>query len=765
MDDDEKIENENALVRFYRNNRLLVYILLIVIAVILIMKFVVNTDSNGGNGEISVELTTGSIVSVDNTISLKAVVDVDNVTISWTSSDTNIATVFDGVVRGISPGLVKITASYIDSNGNKHVSEPIEISVIEGDSSVAVNNISFPNGSLFMPINAEYQLNLAIDPADAKINRKLFASSNESVAVVSESGVVKAISGGHATIVATVNNQHRATITVYVSNDYNKTEIVISPTTLSFDIGSRKIKVGASEKLSYTMTPSDADSSRIKWTSSDESVVTVDQNGNITGKKEGKAIISITSMNGKRDDVTIEVFNEVIAVTSIDVTTDVINMEAGKTEVITPVVLPQNASNKELIYSSENPSIVSVAVENSGASATLSALQSGSTTITIRSGNVEKKITVNVTGNSNNNQIDDGGNNLPTTIKVTSNKNNLAKSIDEARKIPVPGATTVYIALSQGVGKVKYCINEYGDEPCTPNIELYSSGNVVIPNGGIYILRVVKYDYQDNEIPSTSENYYGKELLYYINTLSSEQTKLYTISNAYTTSGVAVLNSGKVGDKVGVKVNDASRYLYICATVNTTCTPSIRVNDSYTITLDKAGTWSIFVVEYNNSGQKIGNTEVYYANVRVSTSEAKVKVSNLKVNHDSTNGKYLSADVESDLVFTMTRFCYTTVNKNASGTCNLDRTSTTVPLYGNEAIIRLPEAMKTYYSKVTSTTKKTFNFYISELDNIYNTSNINKDVIFEFAVKTSNGYSNPIRLRINMTSRDGNKSNWSVKEA
>ena len=768
MDDEKEIEKESFLVNFYRNNKVLIFILLFIIAFILIMKFVVN-NNNGNNKtddvQIVIEPRENITIGVGNTTTLKVIDAKENIKYYWTSSDSNVAVVDDnGVVKAIKKGNVKIVAYYIDNNGNKYSSEGKEITVIEGDSEVEIKSISFPNGSLYMPVNGTYEIGLMIEPANAKVAEKMFISSDERVATISDSGLIKTLHEGHTTIIATVNSKYKTSIDLYVNSEYNKAEIVITPVTLSFDVGTRKIKIGDSEKLNYTVTPSNADHSKIKWTSSDSNVVSVDQTGKITAKNEGKAIISISSINGKRDDMTVEVFSDVVAVKDITIPTDTINMEAGKTEEITPIVLPENASNMGLSYSSSDPNVVSVAVSNYGETAILSALQSGSATITIKSGAVEKKIIVNVTGNGNNSEIDDGGSNFPTTIKVRSNKNNLAKSYEEALNIPVPGAATVSITLSTGVGKIKYCINKYEEGECTPYIEKYSNENVLIPSNGIYVLRIIKYDYRDNEITSSSSNYIDGVLNYYINTLSNEQPKLYTVTNTYSNVAYAILNKAKVGDTVKVTVDEAGRYLDVCATTDTTCTPNIRVSSSYIITLNKPGTWRIYVIEYDKNGRKIGNTEVYCAYVPTNTTNAQVKASNMRVNNDTVNGKYLSVDVESNVSFNTTRFCYTVTNKNAVGTCSLDITSISVPLYGNEKIVRPKEVLKTYYNTFENVNKKTLIYYLSELDNIYKNSDTTKDVIFEFAVKSNNAYSQPIKLRIHMNSRSGNNSNWSVTE-
>jgi hypothetical protein len=441
-------------------------------------------------------------------------------------------------------------------------------------------------------------------------------------------------------------------------------------------------------------------------------------------------------------------------------------MEAGKTTTITPVVKPSNASNKGLSFSSLDPSVVSVSVNGLGDSATLSALKKGTTTILVRSGNIEKKITVNVTGENNNSEIDEEVV-LPTTIKVRSNKNNLAKTYDEVEKIPVPGPATISVTLSVGVGKIKYCYNKYGNTLCKPNIEKFADTTINIPSGDIYVLRIIKYDYEDNELTSNSVNFVDGVLNYYINTKSPADTKLYTITGAYDTATLATVSPSVIGDKVTIKVNDSNRYLTICHATGKSCVPSTRVNNTTTINIDSYGTTRIYVNEYDKDGNKIGNTEIYYVYVKedennriINSDSGKFTVSGLGVYNQTLIGKYLTASVDSDIAFNETRFCYTTVNKGATGTCNLDTKSATVPAHNGQSYFHPLQDVKTYYASFTSAKSKVFWFDIDGLDHLYDNSDTTKDVIFEFAIKTSKGYSEPIRIRINMTSRTGANSSW-----
>ena len=764
-----KKKEESEIANFYYRNKILIWLLIIVIIFILIMNFTnIGNNSKPVQEKVTINIVQGDNASVGlgNTIKLDVDINVLNASISWASSNPSVAKVENGNVTGLKYGSSQITATYIDSNNNKH-SDTCTVTVVEGNPNVPLERVSFRAGDLYMPLNNEYQLDLILVPSNALINDKVFTSTDSSVATVNEKGVVKSYREGHTRIIATINGNFMTSIDVYVGSKYNKGEIVISPTSLAFNSATRKVKLGSSEVLDYSTTPSNADRNKITWSSSNSNIVSVNQNGKINAKNEGTAIISITSANGKKDSIIVEVYKEIIEVKDIIITSTTLNMEAGKTEVIAPVVSPSNATNVDFSYSSMDPNIASVTANNSNTGATISALSAGSTTIIIKSGNVEKRITINVTGESNNSHIDDDDPNLPTTIRVRSNKNNLAKSYDEVLKIPVSGVTTISVTMSMGVGKIKYCINKYNESACTPNIEMYADDTISIPSGGIYVLRVIKYDYRDNEISSSSTNYINGVLHYYINTKSDNEAIKYKVLGAYDTSTKAMVYPNKIGDKVTISLDDTTRYLKFCSSTSTSCTPNITVRNNYPITITKAGLWRIFIDEYDKYNKKIGETEVYYVYVKESSStpipdDNNFKASNLKIVNDTVNGKYLSVYLEANENFYNTRFCYVIVNKKASGTCNLDVTSSSVTYYNNGKIVRPKEELKTYYATMSSTNKYSFKFYLDALDKLYNEGNTNKDVIFEFSVKTSKGFSKPIKIRINMTKKTGNESTWNV---
>ena len=631
-----------------------------------------------------------------------------------------------------------------------------------------------------MPKSSNYKLNLILTPSNALIDSKIYSSSNPSVATVTNDGMVTGISEGHALITVDVNGTHKKTIDVYVGN-YDKPEIIVSPDSIDFNTNEVIIKVGSKDKINYTITPNNINYKGLHWESSDKSIVTVDNNGVIKGISVGEAIVSLSSINGKRADINIKVLSNTVEINDITLTRDTIDMKAGTTDSIVAKISPTNATNKNLSFTSSNNEIVSISVNSDGNSAYIMALKEGTAVITITGGNIEKKVTVNVKGDNSNTQ-NDTSDNINKTIQVKSNRNNLSTTYEGVKNIGVYGTTSINITLREGVSKIKYCINKAkANVSCTPNINMYTSSEISIPSGDIYVLRIKKYDKDGNEIASTSSNYVDNVLNFFINTTSKEEVKLkqYEITGAYYNSLYSKANPLKINESVNIKVLDNSRHLLVCYTTNTECTPNIKVNSSYKITLNKAGIWRIFIVEYDTNNKKLCNQEVYYAyvipnedkpsntstnNNYQSTTSVKVKASKLSINNNSVVGKYLSVLVESENKFSEVRFCYKKVNKGSNEICDLDTKSQSIALHSGLEFLNLQEENKTFYGKYLETNSKTLLFDIKALDEIYKASDTNKDIILSFAIGSKQNnkmiYTNPIRVRINMTKKVGIDSYW-----
>ena len=138
--------------------------------------------------------------------------------------------------------------------------------------------------------------------------------------------------------------------TYYTKSTSLATGISISPSPVSMNSGS-------TQQLTATLSPAGAFGS-VAWTSSDESVATVDQNGLVTAVAGGTAIITATAGGSlKTATCTVTVTQ---MVTSITLSQTTVVLELDEFERLTATVLPENAVNKSVVWSSSNPDIAPV---------------------------------------------------------------------------------------------------------------------------------------------------------------------------------------------------------------------------------------------------------------------------------------------------------------------------------------------------------------------------------------------------------------------
>ena len=268
-------------------------------------------------------------------------------TIRWTSSDESVATVdSNGKVTGVNYGKATITATSVVSG-----IDPVtcEVTVSNHLKSIALDENEFnlnrgDNKSLRVSYNAE---NANEDTTDDKT--VTWTSSDDAIATVDSNGKVTAVGKGTATITANVTGVPTATAKVTVS-------VPLQSISLDDDF---ELQPQGSKTLSVIYNPTDADNKNVEWSSSDNTVVSVDANGKVTAKKPGVATITVDAGNNITDTVIItvpEVNVETVIVSKSETT-----IEKGKNETLTASYLPENATDAiDVTWTSDDESIATV---------------------------------------------------------------------------------------------------------------------------------------------------------------------------------------------------------------------------------------------------------------------------------------------------------------------------------------------------------------------------------------------------------------------
>lgn len=193
-----------------------------------------------------------------------------------------------------------------------------------------------------------YQLTAIVTPSNTKLSWK---SDNPNVAVVNSSGIVTGKNAGTAKITCTANDGSglSASCVVTVAKMINS---------ISLSSASVTIYTGVSQTITATIYPADATTKELSWSSSNANIATV-SNGVITGKSAGTAVITCLTKDGSKKSAKCTVTVKQ-GVASIQLNKTNTTLGVGNTIQLTANVLPNNASNKSVVWSSSNHSVASV---------------------------------------------------------------------------------------------------------------------------------------------------------------------------------------------------------------------------------------------------------------------------------------------------------------------------------------------------------------------------------------------------------------------
>ena len=159
---------------------------------------------------------------------------------------------------------------------------------------------------------------------------------------------------------------------------------------LSFAQDEISVKKGETIRLIVMIYPSELSGSKLTWKSSDSNIVSVDKNGVVKGNKEGSAVITVTSSNGKTATCTIKVVKESVNVQNIKLTPVKTNIDIGSSTQVSAIIEPANATNHDLVWTSSDTKIA--IVDDNGV---VKGLSSGTVTITART--KDGKVVANTT--------------------------------------------------------------------------------------------------------------------------------------------------------------------------------------------------------------------------------------------------------------------------------------------------------------------------------------------------------------------------------
>ncbi|MDE7281349.1 MAG: Ig-like domain-containing protein, partial [Ruminiclostridium sp.] len=303
--------------------------------------------------------------------------------VKYTSSDENIFTVVDGKIKGVSAGKATLTVTAANQGQQKLTAE---CKVTVTDKVIAATDIKLSDTALELEVDGTKTLGVTLTPADST-DKITWTSSDETVVSVDEKGNITALKVGEATITARANETVSATCKVTV---IAKT---VAVETITLDKTTAKLNKGDTLELTATVKPDDATDKTVTWTSSDEKVASVDENGKVTAVGAGKATITATAgTKSAYCEITVTV-----PVTGITLDKPELSLEKGESAELTAIVEPDDATDKTITWTSSNAAVA--VVDENGK---VTAIGGGKAAITAKAGDktavCEVTVTVPVTG-------------------------------------------------------------------------------------------------------------------------------------------------------------------------------------------------------------------------------------------------------------------------------------------------------------------------------------------------------------------------------
>lgn len=220
--------------------------------------------------------------------------DAANKTVTWTSSDTKVATVSGGVITAVGNGTatIKATAGTISATCKVEVAQK-------------VTSLNIDKASLSFDTIGELQtLNETVAPSNAANKTVTWSTSNAKVVTVSN-GKITAAGNGTATITAKTGDK-TVTCKVTVSQKVTKVELQLNKQKVS---GTVKVQKGQSYSLKAVVTPDNADSknAKVTWSTSNKKRATVASSGKVKIVGTGKVTITAIAKDGSNKKATIKI--------------------------------------------------------------------------------------------------------------------------------------------------------------------------------------------------------------------------------------------------------------------------------------------------------------------------------------------------------------------------------------------------------------------------------------------------------------------------
>lgn len=200
----------------------------------------------------------------------------DKLGLTWSSSDPAVVMVdADGNLAAVGTGTAEVALSSED--GKLSASGVIKVVV-------SPTGLTLPETLTLTEGGDGQSLAATVEPADATDYTITYASSDESVAAVDAAGNVTPVAAGEADVTAEIAGNGLT----------SSCHVVVTPAVEALYLSEDAVTLGTADDVTLTLyaEPEEVDVSAAVWTSSDESVATVDEEGTVTAVAEGEATVT-----------------------------------------------------------------------------------------------------------------------------------------------------------------------------------------------------------------------------------------------------------------------------------------------------------------------------------------------------------------------------------------------------------------------------------------------------------------------------------------
>ena len=215
---------------------------------------------------------------------------------------------------------------------------------------IPVKGVSIGKPEECVYVGDRFKPDVAIVPENALNRNYTLKSLDERVAALDDEGFVVLKSYGKARIQATTEDGEYTDVCEF--------DVYEHTVEIRLETEQARVRKGGRLTLAAVAQPEGKTDGRLVWSSSDGSVASVDEEGVVSGKSKGEAVITVTAVDGGYTaECRVRVYQPV---TELRMDNRSVTVDTGDDIQLTATILPYDADNKSIVWSSDNPDVADV---------------------------------------------------------------------------------------------------------------------------------------------------------------------------------------------------------------------------------------------------------------------------------------------------------------------------------------------------------------------------------------------------------------------